>query len=489
MLEDEETLSDETIAAGEAAALAVFAGIEPGDADPIAPPNPVESPPLDPASQDTLALEMAQDADALPESAEPEPIEAVAGDPAETVDDPSSDAIEDAGAIETEAVDAASAIEPASVVQSEVQSVPEMGLNDGGADVAPEPDESTLGATESIEPAEASPAAEAVDGSSFETAPTDEELAETPTCESEPVTPGPAEAAPAEAAPVETETAEAVASEPSGEPALSPEADPSPAMADAAESALPWQLRGDADPVEESVPNDAVEPQPPAVAFAPAFLAVDEEGQPVPDEAVEVIEAALQQPLPALAPVKLEPAGLLSTEEAEVEAVNQSNGGALWTIPLICLGIALIACCLLIPQADANRRLAWEREKLRRDLEHLQTQVEQNERFIEAMADDPLLVERLVQRQLHVVRAGTAVLELDAYARLMESSPFQLVTVPPPPPMPEYVPYGGRFAELCRQPKTQLYLIGSALLMIAAGLVLGRDSGPSSAPGTLDAAV
>jgi hypothetical protein len=41
--------------------------------------------------------------------------------------------------------------------------------------------------------------------------------------------------------------------------------------------------------------------------------------------------------------------------------------------------------------------------------------------------------------------------------------------------MPAYRPIGGFVANVCRHPKTQLYLIGASLLMIAAGLVLSRS--------------
>jgi hypothetical protein len=57
-----------------------------------------------------------------------------------------------------------------------------------------------------------------------------------------------------------------------------------------------------------------------------------------------------------------------------------------------------------------------------------------------------------------------------------DMSPFLLVTVPPPAPVAPYKPVGGFLADLCRHPKTQLYLIGASLLMIAAGLVLSRSS-------------
>jgi hypothetical protein len=50
--------------------------------------------------------------------------------------------------------------------------------------------------------------------------------------------------------------------------------------------------------------------------------------------------------------------------------------------------------------------------------------------------------------------------------------------------MPPYQPVGGPLATLVRQPRAQLYLSGAALLMIAAGLVLGYV--PKSKEGEAD---
>ena len=44
--------------------------------------------------------------------------------------------------------------------------------------------------------------------------------------------------------------------------------------------------------------------------------------------------------------------------------------------------------------------------------------------------------------------------------------------------MPEYRPVGGVLSAACRHPKTQLYMIGAGMLMIASGLVLSRSSPP-----------
>lgn len=152
-------------------------------------------------------------------------------------------------------------------------------------------------------------------------------------------------------------------------------------------------------------------------------------------------------------------------------AIEPTRGGA-FTIPMLCAGIAIIACCLLIPQADANRRLAYERLKLQADLEAVQRQVAVNGEFLAKVSDDPNLAERLAQRQMKIIRAGTKVLALQGDDE-RGMSPFQLTNVAPPPALPAYRPRGGVLATLCYNSKSRLYLMGTGLLLTAAGLVLG----------------
>jgi hypothetical protein len=165
-------------------------------------------------------------------------------------------------------------------------------------------------------------------------------------------------------------------------------------------------------------------------------------------------------------------------DEPAIIAAAKSGGGA-FTIPLICIGIGLIAMCLLVPAADENRRLSYERDRLRADLEQLHRQVATNDAFLRRVGDDRSLAERLARRQLKMIPEGTVVMNLKtAPAQVSDMSPFLLVTVPPPAPMPPYRPVGGFLANACRHPKTQLYLIGGSLLMIASGLVLSRSDKP-----------
>lgn len=151
------------------------------------------------------------------------------------------------------------------------------------------------------------------------------------------------------------------------------------------------------------------------------------------------------------------------------------NGGA-WTIPLVCLGIGIIAMSLIIPAAAENRRLVWEREKLARDLAHVEKQIAINDEFLARLASDPGLAERLAQRQMKMVREGTSVLELPGRPAGPEISPFELVTLPPPPALAEYSPIGGKISRLFDHPKIRLYLLGAGLLSLVFGVILGTTS-------------
>ncbi|HEY7117543.1 MAG TPA: hypothetical protein VH475_13225 [Tepidisphaeraceae bacterium] len=159
------------------------------------------------------------------------------------------------------------------------------------------------------------------------------------------------------------------------------------------------------------------------------------------------------------------------------EDTTPRRGGGTLTIPLLCIGIAIIACVCLLPLADENHQLAWERAKLRADLAQLKEQTRVNEEFLQHVADDPTLAERLAQRQMKYIREGSSVLPLRGGGK-EEMSPFLLVSVPPPPPLPPYQPVGGALATLTRQPRAQLYLCGAALLLMATGLVLGYAPKP-----------
>ena len=118
----------------------------------------------------------------------------------------------------------------------------------------------------------------------------------------------------------------------------------------------------------------------------------------------------------------------------------------------------------------------YDRQMLQMDLETVERQVAVNGEFLHRVGEDPTLAERLAERQMKVIPEGTRVLELKHESDGTGMSPFQLVSVAPPPPLPPYRQVGGAIASLCYDSHTRLYLIGSALAMIAVGLVLGGKS-------------
>ena len=190
-------------------------------------------------------------------------------------------------------------------------------------------------------------------------------------------------------------------------------------------------------------------------------------------------------PFIEVAPAPAAPLAVSHASAAAAPIENPRTYGGAFTIPLICIGIGLIALCLLIPAADENRRLAYEHIRLQADLDQLKKQVETNDAFLARLSGDPTLAERLARRQMKMVPAGTAVLELKSQKHTSDMSPFLLVTVPPPAPMAPYRPIGGFIATAVRAPKSQLYLIGAGMMLIAVGVVVGRST-PATASDELD---
>jgi hypothetical protein len=153
---------------------------------------------------------------------------------------------------------------------------------------------------------------------------------------------------------------------------------------------------------------------------------------------------------------------------------------SIWTLPLMCLGLSIIACCVLLPASDVNRKLVLEREKLKRDLTAVDKQIEVNEMFLARVSGDPELAERLAQRQMRFIREGTNVLELpQTSSRGGEvMNPFLLTALPGAAPMAKIPPKPGILGKLTTNSKMQLYALGAALLLLAIALVMGSGSTP-----------
>ena len=170
------------------------------------------------------------------------------------------------------------------------------------------------------------------------------------------------------------------------------------------------------------------------------------------------------------------------TVSAPGEATTTANRpptGGVWALPLIALGLGLIACCMVIPASDANRGYVFERERLQAELDGLKRQVAVNQDFLDRIHREPELAERLAERQTHARAADVATL---APPKLngggdFAMSPFALVRAEPtPPPAAPSPPAGGRLAAYCRQPRTRLAVLGVGLFLCLLGLLGGGES-------------
>jgi hypothetical protein len=155
--------------------------------------------------------------------------------------------------------------------------------------------------------------------------------------------------------------------------------------------------------------------------------------------------------------------------------MDPKSRSSIYSLPLLCLGLGAVAICVLVPAADSNKRLTADRDKLQRDLTQIEAQVTANQEFLANAKTDPEIAERLAQRQLKQIRAGTTVLELKGLDQKVGSSPFEMVSVPPQRPIQPYRPLGGVLGEICRDARQQMYAVGMGMFMIATALVLGAS--------------
>jgi hypothetical protein len=170
-----------------------------------------------------------------------------------------------------------------------------------------------------------------------------------------------------------------------------------------------------------------------------------------------------------------------------MEDPKNSSLNAVWSIPLLCLGLGIIAVCILVPSAEANKRLTADRDKLTRDLAFVQSQVAANQEFLNEAGTDPEITERLAQRQFRQIRQGTAVLELKGLSKNLAMSPYEIMNVPPPEPVNEYHPLSGFLGDICGDARKQMYSVALGMFMVAVSLVLSGTDVPKARMTTLEA--
>ncbi len=165
------------------------------------------------------------------------------------------------------------------------------------------------------------------------------------------------------------------------------------------------------------------------------------------------------------------------------EPAADSAAESAWALPLLALGLGLVACGVVIPEADANRQLADEKGRLVAEVESLQRQTELNAEFLERVHTDSELAQRLVQRQtrpgpeddVRVIAAGPSDGKVGGVGVSFEMSPFALLsaeTVVAAPPSP---PIGGRLPDWCRHPRLRLIVLGLGLFACLFALLSGAS--------------
>lgn len=151
-------------------------------------------------------------------------------------------------------------------------------------------------------------------------------------------------------------------------------------------------------------------------------------------------------------------------------------------MPLLALGLGLVACCYLIPAADDTRQVLLERQRLKQELAALERQVALNDEFLDRLHSEPNLALRLAARQRTEQEEGVAILAPTPSAGAgglgnFAMSPFALVAAEPAP-APSAAPpaVGGRLAALCRDMRARLVVLGAGLFVCIVGLVTGGTS-------------
>jgi hypothetical protein len=152
--------------------------------------------------------------------------------------------------------------------------------------------------------------------------------------------------------------------------------------------------------------------------------------------------------------------------------------GRISTLTALMAGLAVIAMCVIVPQADANRRMAYEHDRLMADLDQINHQKSVNEEFIAKLDSDPQLAQRLAQRQMRMMPQGESLLAYKTSGPTTGAgvvSPFTLVHVPAPEALPPYQAAGGVLGEWLLDSHVRLYCLGAGLYVVAMGLVLGSN--------------
>ena len=159
-----------------------------------------------------------------------------------------------------------------------------------------------------------------------------------------------------------------------------------------------------------------------------------------------------------------------------------SPAGPAVAIPALCVGLAVLAACVLLPAVQENHRLADERAALASDLAAVGRQSAANEAFLSRVGRDAELDDRLAARRTRARQPGSeAVPDPAGAADEFGGSPFALMAVAAPAdPTPARQPDWA--VAWAVHPAVRGWVLGGGLFLVAFGLVMGGvDIRPESA--------
>ncbi|MEM1013663.1 MAG: hypothetical protein AAGI46_15755 [Planctomycetota bacterium] len=173
-----------------------------------------------------------------------------------------------------------------------------------------------------------------------------------------------------------------------------------------------------------------------------------------------------------------------STTDACADAGRRAS---LWALPLMAVGLSLVACAVLIPASEENRLVEAERRRLVAQVETLQNQVETNDEFLRRLEREAEVARRLSNRMQPPEPDGeVAVLASHRTGSVWQMSPLAMLETEAVEPIAAPPAMTGKLADWCRDGRHRLAVAGTGLFACLLALLAGsvrrpRESGASDA--------
>jgi hypothetical protein len=167
---------------------------------------------------------------------------------------------------------------------------------------------------------------------------------------------------------------------------------------------------------------------------------------------------------------------------ADDDAQSGECKAAWWTLPLLALGLGIVACAILIPAAEENRLAEAERRRLTAEVEALAQRASLNEDFLARIHRDKHIAKRLARQaappkpdsRLVVLAAGLDASTISNPLAMLEPQPVELL--PPPPPADGLLP------RWCLDSRGRLGVAGAGLFACLVALLAGDRRVPRGVP-------